>query len=272
MRDLRKTGLALGRVAFAGLAGVAPALAATHARAGAWAPPAGTGIVIAGTGFTTGERYFTASGRLVPVPDYRKFELAAYGEYGITDRLTAVVASSGLLETIGSPIDLGYLGLGYIEAGGRALLIEEGAAVVSVQATGRVAGSHLRAWIGSDADTQVDLRALAGYGFRLGGWTGFVEGQLGFRWRDAPAANEIRADLTLGLRPARDWLVMLQSFSAIAAETGTGRPPQSETKLQLSAVYDLSARWALQLGGFATLVGSNTLAERGLLAAVWYRF
>jgi hypothetical protein len=247
-------------------------LAADPARAGAWAPAAGTGIVIAGTGFTAGDHYFTASGRLAPVADYRKFELAAYGEYGITDRLTAVVASSGLLETLGSPIDLGYLGLGYLEAGGRVLLLQEGPAVVSLQATGRVAGSHLRAWIGSDADTQADVRALAGYGFDLGGWSGFVEGQLGFRWRDAPVANEIRADLTLGLRLARDWLVMLQSFTAIAIETGTGRPPQSETKLQLSAVYDLSARWALQLGGFATLVGSNALNERGLLAAVWYRF
>ena len=73
-------------------------VSAPAALAGAWTLPQGEGQLIATGTFTTGDRAYDARGRLVPVADYRKFELTAYMQYGVFDWLTAI-AAPGLLGT-----------------------------------------------------------------------------------------------------------------------------------------------------------------------------
>jgi protein XagA len=93
-------------------------LAAGDARAGAWLMPPGQGQVIAGTAFSGSNRAFDAHGNLIPVPSYKKFELGAYIEYGLTDWLTLVAAPAYDVIRQPSPAP-SYTGPGQSGIGGR---------------------------------------------------------------------------------------------------------------------------------------------------------
>ena len=95
---------------------------------------------------------------------------------------------------------------------------------------------------------------------------------LAYRLRAGGPANEIKVDLTLGARPAPQWLLLVQSFNtaSVGASSGIFTPLRSH-KLSVSAAYTIG-RWTLQLGAIASVAGQNALRERGLLAALWVRF
>ena len=61
---------------------------ASMARAGAWAQPEGETLVIAAASFADSTRAFDASGKLLPVSAWRKFELGFHVEYGLIERVT----------------------------------------------------------------------------------------------------------------------------------------------------------------------------------------
>ena len=86
------------------------------------------------------------------------------------------------------------------------------------------------------------MRLQALRGFEAFGLPWFIEAQLGYRTR-GQSGDELRADLTLGLRPRPDLLLMAQSFSAFTpgAVASGGYAAQ---KFELSGVYDLARDWS----------------------------
>jgi len=40
----------------------------------------------------------------------------------------------------------------------------------------------------------------------------------------------------------------------------------------VSVVQRITKRWSLQIGGFASPVGQNVVAEQGIVVSVWDRF
>ncbi len=118
--------------------------------------------------------------------------------------------------------------------------------------------------------TQVDARLQLGRPVEVLGVPGFVDGQIGFRSR-GQNGDELRADLTYGLRPASWLLLLAQSFSAIAPSAATGGAFASQ-KFQLSGVYDATDQFSIQLGVTRALGGLNAPAEAGALSALWVRF
>jgi hypothetical protein len=176
---------------------------------------------------------------------------------------------------IAPPFEATRTGLGYSEFGGRYRFLQGDSWVFSGQATLRVPGTTDRtnpAAIGY-TDVEADLRALFGYSFALGPMPAFVDLQVAQRFRAAAPPDELRADLTFGLRVAPSWLILAQSLNVMSE--GTGSPPfpsYNYHKLQLSAVYALTPDWALQLGGVTTFAGRNALQENGVVLGVWYKF
>ena len=73
------------------------------------------------------------------------------------------------------------------------------------------------------------------------------------------------------MRPWPRVLVLVQDFSSFAPSRGMVAR-QSSSKVQLSAVYDLSRRWSVQVGGFHTIAGRDVVREMGPFGALWYRF
>ena len=99
----------------------------------------------------------------------------------------------------------------------------------------------------------------------------FIDAQVGYRWRGGRNIDEIRFDLTFGIRPRPDFLVLLQSFNAQGV-TGNKRFDEGSHrshKMQISAVYDLSPIWAVQAGAFTSIHGANSLREKGAIVALW---
>jgi protein XagA len=230
------------------------------ARAGAWVYPEGKGQLILTTAFADARGAFDAAGRLVKTPSYRKFETRFFLEHGLTDWLTLIGEGSAMrfqgggesagmsqlnlliMEAkAGMPLTLPaalsgtkYEGLGLGAAGARIRLFTYGDYVFSAEAGLRAASAVARRFLDMRDATQVDARLLVGRSFELFGFTGFLDTQIGYRTR-GQNGDEIRMDLTAGVRPIERVMLMAQSFSAVTprAQIATLMAAQ---KFQLSAV------------------------------------
>jgi hypothetical protein len=250
-------------------------LTGTPALAGAYVYPAGQGQVIVTAMFTQAWQAFDTNGRFVPTKRFREIEASAYLEYGLTDRVTAIVKpevtrtnfSSGsdnvMAASTGSQLGARYL-LGRWQA---LSFATEASAIFPSPKIGRHTALLADAYGGGE------LRSVSTLCFSMGAWPSFVDLGFGYRLHAGAPPGEWRGEATFGTRPVPKLLVLLQFFDITSS--GAGSPPFTrfqQGKLQASMVYDLTAAWSLQVGGLATVFGRNTPAERGGLAAVWRRF
>jgi len=249
--------------------------AAGPAFAGAWTMPQGGGQVTVTATASQAEKAYDGDRDRRHAPRYRKFELQGLLEYGLTDDVTLMLGPGFQHIDIAPPTDASRSGFGYTELGARARVLHGSDWVFSGQALLRLPGTND---IGNSAavgytSTDVELRALFGKNFTAGGLSGFIDLQAAQRFRSGAAPDEFRFDATLGISPAPRWTLLAQSFTVISE--GSGDAPFTSydyTKMQLSAVYDLSKSWSVQLGGFVTVLGRNALQENGLVAGLQYRF
>ncbi len=251
------------------------ALSAQPAAAGALLMEEGAGEIIVTSTFSEANKAYDRHGHLIRTPSYGKFEAAGYVEYGATNWLT-VFAEGNAFSFNGAATDFSfepaahYAGAGLGALGGRIRLGEFAGVSFSAQASLRVASHSAGEFLDFKTPVQVDLRLQAFRGFEAFGLPWFVDAQLGYRSR-GQSGDEIRADLTLGVRPRPDVLLLAQSFSAFApgAQASGGYAAQ---KFELSGIYDLNRDWSLQIGAIAAPTGVNAPDEKGVLAALWRRF
>ncbi len=258
------------------VAGVLIALSfPASAGAGAWTLPDGTGQWLASLELATSTAYFD-HGSLRSTPRYNKAEPSLLIEYGLTDRLTAI-ANPGLQHIgIAAPTNAGRSGLGYTEFGARYAFFRDSDWVVSGQATLRLPGTtdtSNPAAIGY-TDVEADVRLLFGRSLKINGMPAFIDIEPAERIRTQGYPSEFRLDATLGIVVAPRWTVLAQSFNVCSE--GGGRSifggSYDYEKLQLSAVYALTAAWSLQGGAYTTYAGQNALQQNGLVFAVWRKF
>jgi protein XagA len=256
---------------------LAPVLCASQGMAGALLLPEGEGQAIVTTTFADANMAFDYAGRPIRTPPYRKFEILNYVEYGLTDGLT-VVAEAGLTDFRssypfhpGAPASVShYEGLGVAALGARVPLGELMGAYASLEASARAAPRDAWAYLDLKNRGQADIRLQLFKTTEIGGYPAFFEAQTGFR-TSGPLGDEVRADLTFGLRPRADVLVLAQSFSAASPRTPAGAVAVAQ-KFEISGVYDIDHRFSLQLGLVGAPVGWNGPAERGAVSALWWRF
>lgn len=243
--------------------------------AAAWTQPEGQGLAIFDATMSGGSRYFDKSGKLADVSGFHRTDAYAYVEYGVTDWLMAVIQPDLTAVSLDGIADGRYRGLGTSDIGAQVRLLLYGPAVFSVAATFRAPGSTDRsrpALIGQTSH-DADLRGLFGLGFSVGPWPAFLDAQAAYRVRDSGAPDEIHADLTLGVRPWPDLMLLLQGFNTTSVGPGTyWFPHQEYTHVQFAAVYDIDLDWSIELGAFTTVFGYQSLRERGVTTAVWRRF
>ena len=249
--------------------------APSAALAGAWTLPEGTGQVIATATASTSTGIFDDAGAVTSAQRYNKDELNVLVEYGLTDRFT-VIFQPGLQHVdIAPPTSAERTGLGYTDIGGRYRFLQSNDWVLSGQATLRVPGTGDRsnpAAIGY-TDVEADFRALLGHSFMIGAMPAFIDLEVAQRQRGDGAPNEFRADGTFGVQVSPRWTLLAQSFNVISE--GAVSPvfgSYAYFKLQLSAVYALTATWSLQGGGFTAYAGRNALQENGAVFGVGHKF
>jgi hypothetical protein len=249
--------------------------AARPAYPGAWTLPEGQGQVLVTGSLSDAGESFDRGGSAQSIPHYKKFELQGLIEYGVTDRFT-LMAMPGLQHIdIDGPAGGQRTGLGYSEFGGRYRFLQGDSWVFSGQTTLRVPGTFENANPAAVGytDPELDARILLGHGFSVGNWPAFVDLQLAQRFRSGDPPDEFRVDVTFGVRTAPHWLLLAQSFNVFSEGAGgPGFDSYRYHKFQLSAVYEVTPAWALQLGGFTTFAGRNALQENGVILGAGYKF
>lgn len=251
------------------------ALSAAAAHGGAWTMEKGHGQVMVTATPSWASSVFTNTRGTAATPSYNKFELQALFEYGLSDRLTAIVMPGLQHVTIDAPTNATRTGLGYTEAGVRYRVVSGENWVLSGQGTFRLPGAFDTANPAAVGYTgiETDLRVLGGVTFAMFGAPAYLDVQLAQRFRSDGPPNEFRADFTLGYRPAPDWLLLAQSYNVFSEGAGGPLFPSYDYhKLQLGVAYDLTPHWSLLAAAFTTFSGRNALQEDGATLGVWYRF
>jgi protein XagA len=262
---LRQLALALG------LASVS----AHPALAGAWLQPEGQGQIIFSPSVMFAKQRFDKRGRGRPADRFVKSDNIAQIEYGFRENLTLLVRTEQRGEAYLLNGDPQRVMTSAIGGGARIALWRQDRFIVSFQAT---AQSGLERSIPTldrrfGSRHEADARVLTGFGGEVFGMDVFAESQAGYRWRSGRHADEVRLDLTLGLRPLPRLLVLLQSVNSLALQRVPGEDGrQRRHKLQASAVLDLTDTWSVQAGVFGSMAGRNALKERGVVLGVWRKF
>jgi hypothetical protein len=258
----------MGRLAIIGSMILAPAVAL----AGAWTWPKGTGQAI--LSLTAGEGDYDGRSGAGAAHETRLASSLDL-EYGLDDRVTAVVEGGFEDYAIAAPVADAYRGLDYSAAGLRARLLSSESFVWSVQGTGLVPGARnpLRPAQAGNTGFDTDWRTLVGSSFVAAGWPSFADAEFGYRTRAGGPPGEWLADLTLGFRPRPDLTIMAQAFASVSNGM---RPPEFPAAQALvvepSLVYDFNQTWSAQVGVYASLRAVNANRENGVVAALWRRF
>jgi len=239
------------------------------ARAGAWLQKKGHGLLILSTTMLSGDKVFDTDGRPFSIPRYNRFDADAWLEYGLTDQFTLVLQPALRSVRVAKPYDLRYTGFGDSSFGLRIGLWSSSDTVFSVQPMVRVPGGPLLA----GTHVQTEIRLLYGHSYWLGAWPAFIDTEFAYRFGGGVLPDEAHSDVTLGVRPRPDTMVMAQMFGTFAFIRAEGFYASGwEYKAAVSLVWDFARNWSVQAGGIATIAGANTLRERGYFAAIWKRF
>ena len=243
--------------------------------AGAWLQDPGSGQAVFSSTATMAFRWFDRKGKPRSSGKFRKQETAVAIEYGLADGFS-ILAASQIQRQIVPTADWQVQSASASGLfGGKARLWSNEHSILSFQATVQGAGERTMMDYSRKLQppAQLDMRASLGHNLRHADGPIFVEIQLGYRWHGGGNADEIRLDAGVGLRPIPDLLVMVQSFNTLAL-SGNRRFGTGSVRLhriQTSVVYDMTENWSVQLGGFASLKGRNTLKEQGIVLALWRR-
>ena len=219
---------------------------------------------------------FDNKGRPVSAGRYTQFEYSPYIEYGLSDRWT--LGAQPRVQTVWNGTSGNTRrtdGLAQANLFARYTAWRGTNDVVSIQAQyGQRGAATSKSPQVAYSSTEYELRLLYGHGFDFGGgWTGFTDIEVAGRARSGTSADELRIDVTAGVRPRFDLLFLLQSFSTIGLkDQSPGGSNYDITKLQLSAVYSLTPAVAIQIGGYTELAGRNVSLGNAGLVALWLSF
>ncbi len=245
--------------------------------------------------------------------DFSKLEINPFFEYGLTDDFTvgisptlqSLVFKTGQGDTkVYDFRQCGVIGVSddseittqilEIEAFARYKLLDKNNFVLSAQSL--VKSPCILHSEGNfaivDATTDVEIRALAGYGFKwapdfldddtkpFAGQYHFANIEVAYRKRPSRFADQVKIDSTIGLRYKSDLLFLGQLFTVISTEKEVVEQTDffsreegySSAKLQLSAIQQLTKKSSIQVGLFKDMWGRNAGNGAGVLVSLWYGF
>jgi hypothetical protein len=248
------------------------------AQAGAWTQAEDRWQVISSFDIARAARGYDGQGAArAPVKFSKRFSKMLI-EYGWSDSLTLIVAPeySTAMSSWADGLPVKALDMG-IEAGAR-LRLSEAFGVLSLQASLKYAGpydlSHgpiqKHDGVVHGSARREELRVLYGTGFKLFGCDGFADVEAAERLVTKPFPNETVVDATAGLWLGSGTMVMAQSFNVVSG--GDAEPPYTYFrlhKLELSLVQRLDETSYVQIGGFVSPAGQNSLVEEGVMIALW---
>ncbi|MFL5238051.1 MAG: hypothetical protein ACJ8EL_10695 [Rhizomicrobium sp.] len=249
------------------------ALHSSPATAGAWTLPAGDTQIISGAIYSSAAESFDNSGSTVPTY-YRKLLLQSYGEHGLTDDLTLVMAPEYAIADEVAPNGKTIHADDFALLGGVRYRLTDAFGILSVQGSYKTAGAFdMSVSANQDSGSEIELRLLYGANFKLFGRDGYFDAEIAERWIEGARPNETPIDLTLGLHWSEKLTFMAQSFNIIAG--GDSKPPYTfyrSHKIEFATLQRLWKGVYLESGAYFSPFGQNALVERGVDASIWVYF
>jgi len=245
-----------------------------HAWAGAWTLDRGQVQVISGATYSRASRRFDNTGKPSQQVAFDKLFVQSCFEYGLTNAVTLFAAPEYVMAQSGGEGQATIRARSAaVEAGVRILLLTR-IGMFSIQGSGKSAGAFDMSVSAYKASgSQAEIRLLYGRNYKFLGLDGFTDLQVAERWIKRPRPNEMTIDATMGLWFTRTTLAMFKSYNIVSG--GGGQAPYTfyrMHKLELSVVRQITSKWSFQVGAFASPLGQNIVAERGVGSALWYRF
>lgn len=248
---------------------------ATHpAWSGAYLENTGMGLLMMNIRFDQARVALSSSGSPAKTVVFKRIDEVNSLELGLNDRVTFLLNAGATKSTYQDATQYSYYtGRSITEVGARLKLVRGADWMVSAQATELLpinTCSCISA-VASDTLEQQDVRLLAGKNFKIGTrYPLYAEIQIGERFRQS-ASTEMHIDTSLAWRPSGNLMLLGQTFTSQAAASGT-LPAVSQTKGQISFIYDISKSLAFQFGLFKTLAARNALSEHGVITGLWLHF
>lgn len=261
---------------------VAVPLMLSGAYAAAWTQEAGKGKVIVTGSYYESPKIFNNNGDKQTAPNFHKYELNPYVEYGLYDDVTlgASFSLQRAQQNVPGASDDSNMGIGESEFFGRYRFYQKDGVVASVQPFFKLPppATDERPPLGSP-NADIGLGGSVGYSMSVFGYQDFMNLDAQYRHRFGHQRDQIRFAATVGVGVAPDWMVMPQAFMTlrtsdpgVTAVTQTNADDYSVTRLQLSGVYSVSDDTKLQAGAFSDVAGKNAGVGRGMLLSVWQNF
>lgn len=253
---------------------------ACSAWAGAWTQEAGKGRVIVTGAYYQAANFYNNRGTKQSQPNYHKYELNPYVEYGLYDDLTLGASFSFQLaqQNVVGNSDLSNSGVGESEYFVRKRLYNKDGLVASVEPMLKLPplSSGKLPKLGSP-NPDIGLGGSVGYGTAWFGYHHFVNLDTQYRHRFGDQKDQIRVAATVGIGVAPQWVVMPQAFMTYRMGDSSGFTQSAAddydvTRLQLSGVYAVTEDTKLQAGAFTDVDGKNAGVGRGVLLSVWKNF
>jgi hypothetical protein len=207
-------------------------------------------------------------------PQWEKFGIKPYLEYGLADRITMGLGSETQFVRSGLASDRAVRTDGFMntEFFLRGRLREQDWYTISVQDILQLPGQDKARALTQDDSS---LRLQYGRTGKIGNgiWTSVLKG--GFHPSVNHVPDKLQTDLILGWRPAERWQFTAQSLNTVALDNGGigGTVPSGidSSKGQLSVTRNLSKSVSLQVGGWQTVSGGSG-QPHGFDAIVWLRY
>ena len=245
-----------------------PVFMASPAEAGAWTRPAGKGLIISSASHHQFDLQAEGFG-------YSKFESSVYLEYGLTDRFTLQGRLAQETRFHQSRVTLNKGGsvshaLGESELGIRSRLAMTRGWTVSAQTSLVRFSLTPNPLLEREAQWGSDGRLLIG---RALGERVFADLQFGHRGLWSGGQGETRLDLTLGLRPAEDWLFLAQSYSAWGQTEWSAYSRSYEShRVHLSVIAPLNEGLSFQVGAIRSAHSDRLAPETAYMVSLWREF
>ncbi len=255
------------------------AFGAAPAAAGAWTEEEGRWLLITSATYsqtTTGG--YDQHGRPAGSGSYRTFEFSPYIEYGVTDDLTV-----GLQPRI-DYVNLSYntgrarqtnAGLAEVNLFARYTLYRWDFDVVSVQGMFGLPGTAGNNQpLVANPWAEYEARALWGHAFDLtDDIHGFTDVELAYRLSGGHSADQIHLDVSVGILPDPDWLILAQVFATKSVRNQTGNGGDyDQVRVQLGVANQIEDDVWLQLGVFRDVAGRKLAKATGGLVSLLFRF
>lgn len=240
--------------------------------AGAWLPGKGETLVIAQMSFSDADQAYNGGSERADTYPFDKKELQLYVEHGASREVTLIGKTAWRKETVESPVGtFTDSGLRFAEGGARMTLgmIRETRVTLEFLTAIHLEGDRGETAVSDSGDADFEAALFLGQSGSFWGIDFFTDQRMGYRLRPTGGrANEINAIFTTGLKPDDEWMVLLQSSNYIA----DGQNSAEAYKGHVSVVKRLNEILSVELGGFATYAGRNTVKETGVKLGFWYRF